>query len=558
MPDVRVEIAWTTDTSNSDMWLFTDVTPWVEWQDSVKISRRRQHELDQVTPGTLTLTLDNSDGRFTAARAASPYYPHVKINRPIRVRAYWPPSRNLLARNASFSVSVGSRTTTFVSPPPGADRSEQWSAGVLAGAASIWLGTSALTTATNQANPVTPGQTYTFSVQVKSTVAVSIRPIIRWYGLDGAFIIQSGSPSFTPLTSSYQGLSVTATAPTGAFFARVVLTTTGTTGSATTINAGAWQLEAAAAPSAYELAELDRTRYQGFVDKWPAAWWNGWLSRVALTATDLQKLLSRQRLTNVGWITDNQLSGARIEGLLAAAQAFFSFNTLVDTGASVLGLSGQEFEQSIMASIRAAAVSEGGVFFIAGGGYPRFYDREHRQRPVESQSPAIELSADQLGTDLTFVLDDVLLMNEVIVTGAGGIEADPYVDLTSMSSYGTYSGRFETLLKSLSECEARAAFMALQYADPQPRVGRVSLEARTQPSLWSVLLGSDIGRRLQITDLPPEAPDGVLNLWIEGLQETITDESWTFAFDTSPASLTAGFILNDANYGFLDENRLGW
>src|ERR687888_157343 len=52
------------------------------------------------SPVTLSLTLDNSDGRFTRLNPSSPYYPNVKHNRLIRVRAFWKPasSINLLSK----------------------------------------------------------------------------------------------------------------------------------------------------------------------------------------------------------------------------------------------------------------------------------------------------------------------------------------------------------------------------------------------------------------------------------------------------------------------------
>lgn len=44
----------------------------------------RPDEFSDVQPGTLSVLLNNSDGRFTRGRAASPYYPNVKNGRRIR------------------------------------------------------------------------------------------------------------------------------------------------------------------------------------------------------------------------------------------------------------------------------------------------------------------------------------------------------------------------------------------------------------------------------------------------------------------------------------------
>lgn len=87
LPDsVVVEVAFASEPFDpAPVW--TDVSAYVDLTSAVRVRRGRQSETDDVQPGTLSLTLDNSDGRFTAGNAASPYYPNVTINRRIRVRA---------------------------------------------------------------------------------------------------------------------------------------------------------------------------------------------------------------------------------------------------------------------------------------------------------------------------------------------------------------------------------------------------------------------------------------------------------------------------------------
>lgn len=84
-PIVEIAFGYTL-TSASPVW--TDVTQRAELASSgITIGRGAQDELSETQPGTATLTLDNSDGRFTPARTASPYYPNVKKNVPIRISA---------------------------------------------------------------------------------------------------------------------------------------------------------------------------------------------------------------------------------------------------------------------------------------------------------------------------------------------------------------------------------------------------------------------------------------------------------------------------------------
>jgi hypothetical protein len=65
---------------------WTDISSYVDQvKAGVAISRGASDELSDTQPGTASLLLDNSDGRFTPGNASSPYYPFVRRNAPIRV-----------------------------------------------------------------------------------------------------------------------------------------------------------------------------------------------------------------------------------------------------------------------------------------------------------------------------------------------------------------------------------------------------------------------------------------------------------------------------------------
>ncbi len=87
-PTVTVEVAFAT-APLAAVPTWTNITSFVEWKEGAKVTRGRTYETEQIQPGTLSLTLNNADGRFTPGNTASPYYPNVKSNRRIRVRATW-------------------------------------------------------------------------------------------------------------------------------------------------------------------------------------------------------------------------------------------------------------------------------------------------------------------------------------------------------------------------------------------------------------------------------------------------------------------------------------
>lgn len=102
MLDVVVEIAFDSGYTTPDASrTWTDVSQYVELAQFAGITFGRQDERATADANDLTLVLDNSDGRFTAGRAASPYYPNVKIGRPIRVTAT-PPGGTASTRFVGF------------------------------------------------------------------------------------------------------------------------------------------------------------------------------------------------------------------------------------------------------------------------------------------------------------------------------------------------------------------------------------------------------------------------------------------------------------------------
>ena len=79
---VRVEAKF-----DGSMWV--DVSSKVKLGSGLSITRGRESEVDDpVAVGTVSLALDNSDGRFSPELASSPYFPYVVAGVPVRVSVY--------------------------------------------------------------------------------------------------------------------------------------------------------------------------------------------------------------------------------------------------------------------------------------------------------------------------------------------------------------------------------------------------------------------------------------------------------------------------------------
>ena len=84
----KLEIAFASQPfAASPTW--TDVSAYLLPPDITVSSYGRPDEFTDTSPTVLQVTLDNTDGRFTRGRAASPYYPNVRNGRRIRWTRMW-------------------------------------------------------------------------------------------------------------------------------------------------------------------------------------------------------------------------------------------------------------------------------------------------------------------------------------------------------------------------------------------------------------------------------------------------------------------------------------
>jgi hypothetical protein len=89
------EVGWGGLVQAPETITWTDISTYVDVaKRGVTITRGASDELSETQPGQASLLLDNSDGRFTAGNALSPYYPYVRRNAPIRISVAVMPTRS--------------------------------------------------------------------------------------------------------------------------------------------------------------------------------------------------------------------------------------------------------------------------------------------------------------------------------------------------------------------------------------------------------------------------------------------------------------------------------
>lgn len=272
MPDVRVEVAFTSGyatPANERTW--TDVSSFVELHEGIAITFGRTDERATCDANSLSLTLDNSDGRFTAGLASSPYYPNVKIGRPIRVTAAQVGGPSV--SNPTFDVNV-SGWTVIGSATFARSTTQAWE-----GSASgrITLPTAAANAAGVQAtmSNLIVGQTYRVALMCFVPTG---SPAV---GINFGAATTPAASATTTLVNAWQEVELTFTA------------------SATT---HPLKVFTAGASTAGQFVYLDSVsfasvRFEGYVDAWPIEWLEG-VSTYAVARIGASSRMARLGLSN--------------------------------------------------------------------------------------------------------------------------------------------------------------------------------------------------------------------------------------------------------------------
>lgn len=313
-PRVLVQIAWNAGGNSAapNHWYTVSKRLRGSWKATLS---GRQYELDQISSGTMSFSLDNLDGAFDPDNAASFFYPYVLPYR--RARLIWQisPTRNLLypwvasgTAITSMAASWGAMATASGLSPSlsGLTTAHTWTlanstpsgaAFGLAGATRSWVAFDC------EGTTVTPGAAYAAGIDVQlasgGMSSLGLQLQLQFYSLTGT-LLSTASSSATSITTSWARLTASGTAPATAAFGILALVTTAGTTAITTVRATGWQLEQAAAATGWASPGSWAELWQGFVERWPQSWGQGGkYGQVDVTCVDALAPLSQLTLQQV-------------------------------------------------------------------------------------------------------------------------------------------------------------------------------------------------------------------------------------------------------------------
>jgi hypothetical protein len=207
---------------------------------------------------------------------------------------------------------------------------------------------------------------------------------------------------------------------------------------------------------------------------------------------------------------------------------------------------------------QVADVSEPGALFVSKTGAMTFRDRADLQAYTTgvtfgpSGIPFTGISVDY-GSEQLVNSVNVTFPNGAVVAGTATAS-----DATSQTRYGVIDKTYTTLLDTLVDAQALANWQVALYAEPVYRVNTltVNLSGITSIQVGQVL-DLELGDAVQVSWTPNGIGSAITQIVsIDGISHEATPSMHSVTFDLSQT--LAAFILNDAVFGVLDDDILGF
>ena len=184
--------------------------------------------------------------------------------------------------------------------------------------------------------------------------------------------------------------------------------------------------------------------------------------------------------------------------------------------------------------LREAEATDGGILFERTDGRLGYLRREERyNRPV-----GLALTYGQLAGSFAPTDDDRLVRNDVTVTRPGGSSAQA-VDQAHIAAAGRYDDQVQVNALTDDVLADHAGWRVHLGTVDEMRYPQLTLNlgnARVDGAAVAAWLGSDVGSRMTVVDLPQGLGLPIIDQVVEGYDETIDRVEWSVGLHCSPAA----------------------
>ena len=295
-----------------------------------------------------------------------------------------------------------------------------------------------------------------------------------------------------------------------------------------------------------------------FIEEWDYTYSPGEAAAfITITAVDAFRILNLTDVTTVTGASAGDLTGTRLGEILdeiSWPSSSRDFSTGLTTCQADPGTT-----RDTLDACQTVTDTELGAFFTKPNGVLKFMDRNaivkaHAATPTDY----VDTGSGIYYESVAFDIDDTILANSVTVTRTGGT-AQTVNDATSIASFFLRDlSRTALLMDSDADALSQAKAILNERKDPDLRIGALTIDAYQDTSDRVVAaLDTELFDPIKVTRTQPGGGTVTRTLSVQGIEHTITPDSWKTRFQTAEKILD-GFILDSSTSGKLGTNALSY
>lgn len=305
----------------------------------------------------------------------------------------------------------------------------------------------------------------------------------------------------------------------------------------------------------------DYPLYRGFLQRCAVDYSDQNLPLASFEAADSLAILANQQLASIAAAHSGDLAGARVSRVLDRAEVGFPSDLRsIATGDTTMGPT--TFGTNAATYLQLVAKSEGGALYVSKTGVLTF---EARSTGPGTNKCTFSDDGDAANVPYLTIDQDMgvdLLYNQVKTSGTSGSE-QVVSDADSINAYQVRTlDRTGQLALNDSDMLGQANYLLGRFKVPELRLRQVVVRADSLATARQVeLLGLELTDRVTVERTPPGGgtPSMISQAaLVDGIDWSITDggTSWLATVTMSTGAAAVGFILDDDDFGQLDDDLL--
>jgi hypothetical protein len=295
--------------------------------------------------------------------------------------------------------------------------------------------------------------------------------------------------------------------------------------------------------------------YTGLVEDWNFNYDVSGQSLAEVSASDGFTLIANQ--TRTAGTATAQATGARVAAVLTEIGWPLTQRN-ISVGQATLDADVVAADDNALNYLQKVETSEPGALFIGKAGDFTFRDRAD----LQTYTSGLTFGGTGIpftGMGVVFGVEELLNVSSVTFTAAGVIAGTAIAtDAASQTAYGTIDETIDTLLASSADATALANWRVGTLSQPRYRIDAItiSLEGCT-PAQALQVLDVELGDVATVTWTPNSIGSAISQIvTVDQIAHDATPDRHDVTFTMSET--IAAFILDDAIYGVLDDDILGF